>query len=461
MAANRPNLGLQVALIIFVLITIALAVSTFMFFKQNQETLASQKEALGRAAKAAEDTEKAKADLKAIKDIVGKGDGDDVKTILAEWEADKKLYGATKLDAAQIYPQMLKNLQDAWQRNQVDITDLTEKAEKIRAEYEVKKKEADGRVAEYKASVDKTSAEALAELKKHDDDRGTYGAEKEALAKQIEDKRKQMVELEAKSKQQAQTLSVALTTTQDKLKTVETVVGTYTKEDFSAPDGKIVRVNQRDRSVWIDLGQLDNLRRQMTFSVYDKSVENIADKKLKPKPKGSIEVNRILDGHLAECTITDDKITDPIMPEDKIMSPTYRPGKPEHFAVVGLIDFDGDGRSDLNQLLTLISNNGGVVDAVVDDEGVRTGAITPDTKMLVLGERPTENVKSPEMLKSYSQLIKEADDAHISTMNLKDFIKFMGYQGRERSVPLSKSSSESVGPGSKPDTFRKRPGASE
>ena len=37
MVANRPNLGLQIALIIFVLITIALAVSTFMFFKENQE----------------------------------------------------------------------------------------------------------------------------------------------------------------------------------------------------------------------------------------------------------------------------------------------------------------------------------------------------------------------------------------------------------------------------------------
>ena len=85
------------------------------------------------------------------------------------------------------------------------------------------------------------------------------------------------------------------------------------------PDGEIIHVNQKSGSVWINVGQADGLRRQVTFSVVgaDKSVG-----KYQPT-KGRIEVVELLGPHFAECRILDDKITDPLVPGDKIFTPFW------------------------------------------------------------------------------------------------------------------------------------------
>jgi hypothetical protein len=187
----------------------------------------------------------------------------------------------------------------------------------------------------------------------------------------------------------------------------------------------------------------------MIFSVYDRSAENIAGD---VKEKGALEVIRILDAHHSEAAITKDDLKNPLMPEDKIMNPAYLAGQPQHFAIAGFIDFDGDGQSDLNRLLTLIHNNGGEVDVMVDENGKLTGAITPSTSLLVIGIHPDEKKLGEAASKSWNRILKDADDMKIGSMNVPEFLKYMGYQGRERSVPLGKDAADS------PDApFSKRP----
>src|SRR5689334_13867417 len=110
MAANRPNLGLQVALIIFVLITIALAVSTFMFFKQDQESQLAKKMADADVVKFKDEKQKSDRELERLKTIVGKGAPDKVDTILEEFKQDMDKFQATYHEAAQTYPLALAHL---------------------------------------------------------------------------------------------------------------------------------------------------------------------------------------------------------------------------------------------------------------------------------------------------------------------------------------------------------------
>ena len=113
-------------------------------------------------------------------------------------------------------------------------------------------------------------------------------------------------------------------------------------ESFEVADGRISYVNQNG-TVWINLGTGDSLRRQVTFSVFDSDLHDAS----KSKKKGSIEVTRVLGDHMAEARITSDDPTNPILTGDKIYSQIWHRGKKLHFALTGLVDFDGDGKSDL------------------------------------------------------------------------------------------------------------------
>src|SRR5262249_17780677 len=140
-------------------------------------------------------------------------------------------------------------------------------------------------------------------------------------------------------------------------------------------------VNQRNGTVWINLGRNDALRRQVSFTVHtpDSKPGGTEGK------KGSIEVTQILGDHLAEAKITGDSLTNPILPGDKIYTPLWDPNRPERFAIAGKIDINGDGQDDREQLKSLIALSGGAVDAELDAEGKMIGAISADTRYLIAG----------------------------------------------------------------------------
>ena len=160
-------------------------------------------------------------------------------------------------------------------------------------------------------------------------------------------------------------------------------------ESFEVADGRISWVNQNG-TVWINLGTADSLRRQVTFSVFDSDLHDAA----KSKKKGSIEVTRLLGEHMAEARITKDDPKNPILTGDNIYSQIWHRGKKLHFALTGVIDFDGDGQSDLQLARELIELNGGIVDAYLDDDGKVQGEITANTRYLISGDAPEEATRS-------------------------------------------------------------------
>src|SRR4029079_8214550 len=96
--------------------------------------------------------------------------------------------------------------------------------------------------------------------------------------------------------------------------------------------------------------------------------------------KGSIEVTRMLDEHMAEARITKDDPTNPILIGDNIYSQIWHRGKQLHFALSGVIAVDVDGQSDMEQARQSIAINGGIVDAYLKDDGKMEGKITANTR---------------------------------------------------------------------------------
>jgi hypothetical protein len=199
---------------------------------------------------------------------------------------------------------------------------------------------------------------------------------------------------------------------------------------LEVPDGEISWVTQTG-TVWINLGSADALRPLVTFSVYDADATNAAN----AKEKGTIEVTRILDQHLAEARVTSDDPRDPIIKGDRIYSPAWHRGRPMHFAFTGVVDVNDDGQSDLQLVRNLVTLNGGVVDAYLSEEGNVEGAMSVATRYLVLGRAPASVLQSKQA-EGWQAMTREATALGIETITLDQFLDQMGYRAESRAVQL-------------------------
>ena len=164
------------------------------------------------------------------------------------------------------------------------------------------------------------------------------------------------------------------------------------------------------------------LRKQISFKVFGADENN----PLKAETKGSIEVTRILDRHLAEARIIDDNPAKPIMPGDYVYSVAWQPGRAEHFALVGILDVDGDGQSDHDKVKDIITLNGGVIDAELKDDGTITGELTVDTQFLVLGTKPDDKSGKDNYLGKDMDLVNEAKGLPIKTIKTQELLDYLG-----------------------------------
>lgn len=219
----------------------------------------------------------------------------------------------------------------------------------------------------------------------------------------------------------------------------------FKESSFERADGQVVYVSSRLGLVWINLGEGDNLPKQQTFSVYSSSELNVAKK----RKKADIEITRILRGaHLSEARITNYGSTagDPILEGDVVYTPLWSPGRQRRFALAGFFDLDGDGQSDRQTVRDVILNGGGVIVAEVLDDGqikTRNKGIDINTKYLILGESPevtatgfeTEaSINIREVIKGISELTKQARDAGVRIIGVEEFLDLVGYQPHMRLV---------------------------
>lgn len=430
--ANRENQGLQVALILFVMITVVLAVTTYIYFRKAEEVIVEINLANETARVKEQGSLRVIEENENLKSLLGYTPEDEWATIKANFDKDMQLYG-------QEFPED--------QRNYRTLPDyLIVGLVKVQKEM-VEAAAGQASVVAAKDSAAQAStarAETLAQAGE------TYKTDMEALrtstAKTLADKNTEMttlvnqvndiqtkaqtaIELKNKDIQQLEQQIQALTKLVNSQK--EMLEG-HKKPTFDRPAGAVTFVSTTSTSVYIDLGSADGLKRQITFSVYDAATTNIVEE----NKKANIEVINILGPHQAEARIVSSDDRDPILKGDKIFSPVWRPGQKTHFALVGFIDINGDGTSDLPLIRNLIALNGGVIDADVDERGKVSGALSINTQYLVLGDPPTET-SSAEGLQSYTELQKQAALHGVEKISVERLLANMGYRGAGATAPAA------------------------
>lgn len=430
--AARENQGLQIALIIFVMLTIILSVTTFIFFNNykseadplNGKRVAAEKKAQEaiEVARTAQDERnslmrivgypetdkreefetKAKAEIQRFNDFFKLNLPEDSRSFMQLVDALAKTIDAKN-----------KELVAAKSANEQLNQALKEEQDKFNVAISTHEKDKTQAVQNEKTAVDNFTKQVAA-----------LSQSKEQALGKIAETNKELSQTKAATAAELKKMSEKLTQSLSTIEAKAEKIKELTQGEPTVPDGRIEWVNARDNIVFVNVGSADGLQRRVLFSVYDKNATS-AENAVK---KGSIEIVDIRGPHLAQARILENTNSNPIVPGDIIYTPIWHPGQTQHFAIAGFIDFDNDLVSDREKLKDLIAYNGGIVDAEVDEKAKIIGQMTSSTQYLILGDPPTE--KDEKGTDSYTVMRREASNLGVPTIQLDAFLNQIGYSVR-------------------------------
>ncbi|NLF68540.1 MAG: hypothetical protein GX575_05725 [Candidatus Anammoximicrobium sp.] len=452
--AARESQGLQVALILFVMVTVVLAVTTYLYFRRAEENVGRYLAKAEEAKREKETTMKLQFENQVLKHILGYdrkteaeltsikqglGGNEQMKQIMDNYDKHMKMYGAGYAGQDLSYttlPEHLIVAINARNKNLVDADtmakDLERQREQIKAAEAARAKKAEEMLATVQTDL-------ASEREKFNAERTRITEEGQKVAAIVPQKNQELAKVTAAHAATKEEMTRSLTQLNQLYESQREQLEKMKKDagvTYERPDGEVTLVNSRANTVWINLGSADNVERQMIFSVIDQNETGVT----RSKVKGRIEITQVKDRHTSEARILDEEdLANPIMQGDKIYSPSFRKGQKTRFALAGLIDMDKDGKSDQTKVKALITMNGGLVDAELLEDGSIAGKITMETRYLVKGDRPTDKTNQ-KLIEGYTAMTGEATRLGIESITLENLLDRMGYVPDNRVVPMSRPS---------------------
>jgi len=450
MAQRGEGQGLQIAVISFAILAIVLAGATFFFFSSaqtaqkdleaNKKNLAAGQQqidklmyrvaasnyVLGLKGTTLQDVDVAKSKA---------GDDPEVKELLDSFASDVALVGdQVGSDGNKSYRTFTSALLTALNRKNASASDANDLSKKALDEKDAIAKSEKGR-----ADAATTAAEkAAADYKQASD---TFAADRAQIEEQQSKFTTQLTSIKTESKSSIQKVidekeavlkqNATLRATNQRLVEELEKYKNQMAGLKERPDGHIMRVDQRLRMVWIDVGSADGLLRQTTFAVYDHDENGVST----TKPKARVEVINVQD-HLSEARILQDSPANPIISGDVIETPAWSPGQRIHFALALKMDINKDGNDDYDLVKSIILLNGGVIDAELRPDGTREGNIDPNTRYFVVGERINENTSS-DLQKKFTVFDQDRANLSIPKIQVSELLSLMGWKAEERTVELA------------------------
>ncbi|MCX8140196.1 MAG: hypothetical protein WHU94_03275 [Thermogemmata sp.] len=482
--SGETNLPLIIALVFFVLTTIAFGVLWYMQYSDHQaKEEAIKKAASERAAAqglAAEAEMKAKvyrcylgiADEKDRTDIGAETKGKDkisaelrrINEELAKaggylagppppgliiWNPDNPTEPPARgliqsyADARQKLQAAEKTSRDAIQDFRGAVAALKAAADELQKYSLDFKKQADDFPKQLNAKIQEV-------IKRYDDRIRIYASEEEKARKEIDSQAEQIAKLDREKKlieQKTQRLEQEVELLMDKMAQKRDVF------EYDQPLGTILR-RLPNNLVEINLGFRDLVRPGLTFVVLPDDFpqkgrqsrlrrirvpdeRGIYQDQVRFVPRGSIEVVEVLGPSLSRARITEEPepIRDGIAPGDLLYNAVWRRGAADHIALVGIFDINADGRDDIETMVRELASMGIPVDAYYDLRKRQwVGELTAQTRYVVLGMLPVQNINDPlrdrktELIGLINKAVEEAKRRGIQEVGYRDFFPRLGYR---------------------------------
>lgn len=448
---KRESQGLQIAVILFAMLTVVMAGTAFFFYRtadgavkkmvdaeKSKKTLQNSFQIADFKAQYLMHILGAKPLGEALNEVEAALAGDaDIQEVKTAYEQHMATYGEPA-QAGQppiaTYRDLLPNLLMALRGKNTSTSSLSQQVDLLNQDKTRITEEQKKRTDEAQQGMVQAQNDLADERSKFNEERTRVTSERtNEFAKYKKEMQVYVTKLE-----QAKQVETQRQTELKKLGDVVTDqkrrIEELRDEPFEVADGRITWVNQEAGTVWINLGLGDGLRRQTLFSVYDIEDNGVT----RAERKASIEVTKVLDQHLAEARIVSDVPSDPILPGDQVFSPAWRPGRKVRFALAGFLDVDGDRKSDREMIRSLLMASGAAIDAEVHDDGTVEGELTASTRYLVRGDRPTDTSDS-KVLAAFTSITQQAQQLGVETIQLDKLLSWMGYKLEARTVGLGES----------------------
>ncbi|MEO0531591.1 MAG: hypothetical protein AAF266_13600 [Planctomycetota bacterium] len=448
--AARQDQSQQIFAITSLVLFLVMAIVAYLTWNSSKEEFARAEELKTQKADSDNVARQKVGEAEKLIELIGLDPQTPYNDVVEQYEKDKEQFMSTFEEGTQSYRTVLDYI-------------FTENEKIAQQEAEAKKqvKQLEQQLvaleAEKQAQVDEALAAARAAKQDLAAERTRFNRERESIDRQ---KRQLAQTLAAKDEEFSEKIAAAVAAqseAEEQLVKSERSRATLQAErrrespSSETADGQVTYVNQATQTAWINLGEADALRRQVTFSVFDSELNDA----VKAEKKGSLEVIRLLGDNLAEAKITSDDPRDPILPGDRIYSQVWQRGKELRFALTGLIDLDGDGLSDLQRAKDLVALNGAMIDASLEEDGTTDGEMTVNTRYLVLGDSPDQPSKAAYR-DGYQRMSREAAALGVETITLADFLNRMGYRPAEETLRFTGGRSTGGSPAAGGRSFRFR-----
>jgi hypothetical protein len=466
-----------IALIVFVMLTFVLAVTTYLFFKKADEALktvdAKQKEASEANTKRLEaernrlqivkevlglPEEMGNPEILGLKkdvidDLYGKYLDQPTYTDALKWlsssmaehyesmkglQAEKDRFAAEKQAIAETFAKEKGDLEASLAAANAKYTKLLDEQRKYA-------KESDGQKNELETQKQAADARAtrLQDLSKSIEDiaAATYddGPGKERISVLPEARKAEFLgkedkervellrsELIARNKQIRR-----LNDTLAKLRVADpalqnTVRAATPKDDrVDGFDGRILSVNELDRTVLVSCGTTTGLRAGLMFDVYDPT---------DPRPqlgsnKAVVEVVAVESDSLVRCRVREDSIQDPIIPGDAVATNLWSPGTPLEVVIVGMPTFGGSAEGDRKRLEQLVQRIGGTVaESVSPSTTMVVDAGVPKSRGTDADGAASRRKMTDKEKKFRDEQMKDARQMGIKVLAIEPFLESLGLQ---------------------------------
>ena len=448
MAANPNKPGpVHYALVVFVISTVVLGITTYMFHREYSDRAAKITELESKAGTLNQSIKKLDDEIQALTNQTGnkfemKLDPSNPKnatSVVGAAFADMERFG--KDLAGTTYQQTLQKLREAADASVADTASKAVQVAGLQKDLNDLRDRLNKQVDTHRSAQEKAEADLRTTVASRDEklngkqvEIDRFKAENNQLVGELAQEKEGREKERKKLQDLVGQLETRIDYMRDKIDTLEGV-------SFEVADGLIRRIENAGNLVWIDLGEADGLKTRMTFSVYSKESQGVG--RGAEDVKGKIEVTRLLGAHMAEARIVENDLYRPIVPNDLIYTPIWSPGLVEKISLVGMVDLDNDGKSDREQFKQLMAVSGAVLDNEITDEGERLpadGKITVHTKFLVLGDVPDPTTLVSEKDKAINQKItghltelrKEARANGVRIIKINDFLAHVGFQSKRR-----------------------------
>lgn len=327
----------------------------------------------------------------------------------------------------------------------IEVQQKAAKADEAIKRADERAKIADDIAARLKRELDQLPVTIAANAKTHDDELGkvrsgysgevkNYTEEKQRWEQEKNElnlRIRQLTEDLAKQRNKADILEARNEATQDKFA-------------YDQPHGKVNRRN--GDLVEINLGRADNVKPGLKFAVQPsdtprRGFDARRDQTGTVVAKAKVEVVNVLGEHLSQARIMPgtevDKIRDSVLPGDLLYNAVWRKGEPDHVALFGVFDLNGDGTDDIKSLARDLTRMGIVVDAYYDlDQKKWAGKLSEKTIYAVQGNLPFKNINPGEppavleakaqVLKALGEAEKDAKDRGTKVVRMRDFFPRVG-----------------------------------